>query len=610
VIGTGASWIFRRSNATFNQSLQLDQASTLTVAGDPLNVGDVFVGPGATLRVDTTLDFAPNAIGLLNSGVLTGDGAIVNTNGTFLIDVDPTGSIRPGSSIGTLDITSDLRFQRGSELVAEVDPANAQNADLLDVTGAVTGIDDLTIRVEPIKTGASAADYVAANDYVVLRGTTLDGDSPSLVEGGGLPTLVNVAIVGSPSASGEIALAFSEITVTALPLQPSVTVTGNQNHASVAAGLANLAATAPQTRLASGTTLGAALGTLTRNQATALNTVHAEPFSSYQTVLLEDYDMVAGIVLGRAGGAGLSFGGLATPEDVVASTRGTGPGAAPRDVWGSVARVDGSVDGEGGIGDFGYSISGLVLGADILDDGAVQAGLFGAINRTRFDEHDLIDQEIEGDSYHLGAYASWTGPDGFTASGLVGFAAGRHESRREVSDVGAFTGGTAEADFDTRGFYLGAEVERQLEFGQGWSLTPSLAAVYAETRFLGGTESGGGDFNFTLEESTAESFMTTVGATLRRNFDAGGRDTNLLASLHYHHDWLADENASHEITVRNPILGSFTQVGQNRGAQGVTAGLGLSARISDDAELGAGYAYTWNENGIEHGIGASMLFTW
>lgn len=104
--------------------------------------------------------------------------------------------------------------------------------------------------------------------------------------------------------------------------------------------------------------------------------------------------------------------------------------------------------------------------------------------------------------------------------------------------------------------------------------------------------------------------MTTLGATLRRNLDAGGRDTNLLASLHYHHDWLADDNASHEITVSNPILGSFTQVGQSRGAQGVTARLGLSARISDNAELGAGYAYTWNENGIEHGIGASMLFTW
>ena len=612
----GGNWTFRQSNSAFGNSLILNSSSTLLVeAGSNLNVGDVFVDQGATLSANGTLDYAPSNIGATLLGTLTGNGTLTSTTGFGSFNFNPTSVIRPGTSIGTLTINDDVSFARGARLIAEVDPAAGQNADLLAVNGPVRGANNLTIVVEPLNPGAIASDYVAANDYVVLTGTSIDGDNPTVTESGSLPALVDVAIVGTPSTDNQIALAFTELPLTALAVVPAVTTTGNPNHASVAAGLGTTATAAPDTLLVSGATLLSAVQTLTNDQAAQLNQVHAEPFSSYQTVALEDYDMVAGIVLGRAGNSGVSFGGFSTPEDVVSRARGATAGSSGADnadssFWASAAYVDGSVDGENGVGNFGYSIGGLVLGTDVYDDGTVRAGLFGAFNKLKLDEHDTADQEIEGDLYHIGAYGSWERQDGWTVTGVLGFAFGDHESTRQVPDVGAFTGGAATADFDSFGYYFGAEASRDIQYGRGITITPAAAVVYAKTEQDEMTETGGGDFNFNLEDSDADSLITAFGVTASRTFDGADGRWSVIGSAHYRYDWLADENSSHDVTVSNPILGTFTQVGQNRGAHGVTAGLGLSGQVSDRVEIGAGYAYSWNENGDEHGVGASILVTW
>ena len=622
VVDSGADWVFRRSDSAFDRGLILLPNSALDLeAGRTLSVGDVIVGTGATLSVDGTLDFSPRSVGFALTGTLTGSGTVLNSTGRLFFDINPTGVIRPGiGGIGTLTVTTPgLVFKDGAQLVAEVDPLAAQRADLLVVNGEVRDTDRLSILVEPANPGGDAASYAAAGDFVVLRATTLDGDAPTVIEGGSLPALVDVAIVGSPSASGEVALSFTEVPLAALPLRPAVTTTGNKNHASVVGGIATVA-TSPTTppgsttpTLVSGTTVAAAAGTLTKGDLAALNSVHAEPFSSYQTVMLEDYDMVAGIVLGHAGRSAVSFGGFSTPERGLAGSAmvGRGPlGEGTSDAWASLALVDGSVEGRNGLGSFGYAIGGLVLGTDVYDAGGLRAGVYGAINRTRLSEHDGVEQTIDGRSYHLGAYASWEAGRDFFISGVTGLAFGRHDSERVVPDVGAFTGGTATSSFDTRGLYLGAQIERSFDMGGAFTLTPSASAVYSRTIQKASGETGGGDFSFALGEAQADSLATSIGVTARRSVDASGQNWTVVGSAHYTRDWLAGEDDLHDVTVTNPIFGSYTQVGQNRGANGVTAGLGISGRLSEAIEVGAGYAYSWNDNGDEHGISASVSVTW
>ncbi|MGG7643711.1 autotransporter domain-containing protein [Rhodovulum sp. YNF3179] len=583
-------------------------ANTLTLTGDSSGFAGTTTVDGGTLAIQNKLG---GDVSVMPGGTLAGNGSVGG--------LDASGTISPGTSIGTLTVNGDAAFRAGSTLLAEVDPAAVQNADRLAVNGDVTGIDDLTIEVVPLSPGLTAADYVAANTYTVLTAAgSIDGDNPGIQLDGGLPALVDVNVVGTPSADGQVELNFTDITLGQLSKKAKVQ-TGSKNHATVVGAIANTATTAPTTPLPSSTTttVGQAVQTLTNAQLAQLNDVHIEPFSSYQSVSLEDYDMVAGIVLSEAGGAGLSFGGISAPAQLAAATQDVdvtrGPIAAPgadRGVWGSLAFVDGTVDGKAGVGSFDYSVKGLVLGADLVSDGVMRAGVFGALNRMELGEHDTVDQVIEGDSYHVGAYGSWQRGDGLTLSGVVGYAFGDHESTRVVPDVGGFTGGTARAEFDSRGFYIGAEAAQRFDLTGGVAVTPSVSAIFAQVTQDGATESGGGDFNFALDESTADSLMTTVGLTAERRMETASGSWKLLGSAHYHYDWLAAEDAFHDITASNPITGTITQVGQNRGAHGLTAGLGISGQLTESIAVGAGYAYGWNEDGEEHALSASFSMTW
>mgnify|MGYP002152254290 FL=1 len=98
--------------------------------------------------------------------------------------------------------------------------------------------------------------------------------------------------------------------------------------------------------------------------------------------------------------------------------------------------------------------------------------------------------------------------------------------------------------------------------------------------------------------------------TAERRMETASGSWKLLGSAHYHYDWLAAEDAFHDITASNPITGTITQVGQNRGAHGLTAGLGISGQLTESIAVGAGYAYGWNEDGEEHARSASFSMTW
>lgn len=608
-VASGANWIYRQANDSFSGFLALEPNAIFEIeVGSTLDVGDVLALPASTLKVNGTLAFTPQtSIGGSFRGTLTGDG-VINLLGGADPEITSTSIVRPGNSIGTLTFGSGLRIEPGAQLIIEVDPSAPQNADRLAVNGAVTGINGLSIEVETLNAGASAQDYVAANNYVVVTASSIDGNTPKVTKGGGLPSLLDVNIVGTPSTSGQVALAFSEVPISQLPQQPAVTQTGNVNHANLAAAIANAATNNPNATLVSGMTVLQAVATLTNDQAAQLNGLHAEPFSSYHTVSLEDYDMVAGAVLGRLGGSGSSFGGVSTSLNFLAPTKPAGLNTSG--VWAAAGYVDGSVDGFGGLGSFGYTIGGVVLGSDLYQDAKVTAGLFGAINRLSFSEHDTVDQDIEGESYHLGAYYRWKANHGLSVSGVFGFALGEHESHRSLPNLGGFTGGTARTEIKTRGVYVGAEVQRSYTMANGVRIIPSAAMVYARAKHDGATETGGGDFNLTLAESSAESLLTSIGWTAQRDISRGRGQWTLIGSAHYHYDWFADEKSVHEISVSNPIFGAFTQVGQNKGAHGFTAALGLSGRISDNVTVGANYGFSWNENGEEHVLGASLSVTW
>jgi len=99
---------------------------------------------------------------IMNSGTLQGSGTI----GNLSFSDNSTGTIEPGNSIGTLNVSGTVALNSGSVLVIEVDAAG--NNDKIVATGAVTA--GGTLRVSP-----ASGTYSNGQQYTIITGSSVSG---------------------------------------------------------------------------------------------------------------------------------------------------------------------------------------------------------------------------------------------------------------------------------------------------------------------------------------------------------------------------------------------------------------------------------------------------
>ncbi|WP_238528860.1 autotransporter outer membrane beta-barrel domain-containing protein [Ruegeria conchae] len=581
------------------------QASDFTLTNSSMSAtSNMVIGAGSTLRLDassslTTVDFD-------NFGTLAGNGTV----NAFNFNVRNGAVLSPGSSIGTLNINSAISFAAGSTILSEVDPAAAQKADLVSSTDAVTGINNATIQVEAARPGLTAQDYAAGNDYTVFQASSFDGNSPTLVAGGSLPALSSLSISNTPTVDGRIDIAFSTLPVSSLPQHPAVV--GSPNASNLAGAVANTTNTSPGTILTNGTTLGNAVNTLTNSGLAGFNRVHAEPYSSNLTVGLEQLDLITNTVLSHADCRKYQAVGFSNEDQPIASgdiDSAQSPSGAidcsDRRWWIDTAYVSGDVDGSNGLGTFDYSLGTILVGADVASTDRGVVGVYAGFGTSSMDEHDQVDQDFSTDSYHVGVYGRTT-TGTWEFSGLVGYMFGETDAKRNNPSVDGFTGGEAKSDLDQEGIHAGIQALKLFNLDSGARVSTVFGLNYGRIQQGSGTETGGGDFNYSIEKANAESLVASIGVDYQRDFLTENGLLTPIAFARYEYDFFANKDSEHEITVTSPIFGTFTQVGQNRGANGFVLGLGLGYQISDLARLTAGYGYSVRSNGQEHGLGANL----
>ena len=276
-------------------------------------------------------------------------------------------------------------------------------------------------------------------------------------------------------------------------------------------------------------------------------------------------------------------------------------------IWLDASFTDGRVDGEGGLGSFGYKLKNFVAGVDLYAEEDRGLGLFMGFGQLDYGEHDQVDQQIDTNDIHAGVYGR-IDQAGYSLRGLVGVMRGQSDSTRNNGDIGQFSGGTATSDFDSSGFYVSGEVVREYISKTGLQINPSLGLSYARVSQDALQETGGGDFNYSVDEADASSFVTSVGVDISKTYLRNSSAVTPIAFARLDFDWLAKKDSEHEVVVTSPLFGSYTQTGQNRGPLAASIGLGLQARLSERARLSAGYAYTYTSNGYENSFGAN--FAW
>ncbi len=606
LVDAGGDWTLDGSG--LSGGLTVGPGGRLTApAGADLAVVDFLLDDGAALLLEGRIVSAFGNLGAVISGAVSGSGVLEATSGAPIL-VTSTATISPGSSIGTLTFRGPVtRFESGARLISELDPGAAQNADLFVIEGDAQRAERLTVEASGIRGGLTPAELAAGGDYTLLRATGLSG-APTVTEGANLPAAAQLQVVGDPAQSGEVTIRFIDATAspqlpTVIANKPQVTATGNPNHSTLVTTVAMTAVTNPTVTLATGQPVIDVIPTLTNGNLAAFNGVHAEAYATHLSVLLEQLDEVANTVMDHASGLGQPFGSGAAPVPV--ASQGGAAGDARSRVWFDAGFVTGDIDGDNGLGGVDYQLYNIVVGVDLFRSEAFTGGAFLGAGRSETGEHDVVDQDFETDAVHAGLYARYLLESGVTLSGVAGLSYARTETERDNPAVGGFTGGTAEAEFDSIGLFAGLRAAKT--FGaEGFLITPSAGAYFGYVDQESAQETGGGDFNYRIGGSSAESLVTSLGLSLERPIATGAGVLTPVAFGRYEHDWLAGSDDEHDVTVTSPVFGAFRQVGQSRGDHGFVVGAGLSYALRDEIGLSAGYLYSHRSNGEEHGFGANL----
>ena len=590
-----------------------------TLSGGIFSESAVLIGQfkDATLRVDDPDQ--PSGMTFFLNGFDFGPKARITFEGDnkIISRIDPSGVILD-PAFPTLKSYSDAFFFE-------------RNLPFTDDTFTVNGLGNVTVELNPFATGRTAQDYATGGmnqdgiydvvfftfDNTATTPATADSDDVAVSLGGAMPALLTATQVAIPSADNKVSYKLEAQPVTSLITHPAVTTQNQQSAVSLLVNSHNAGNTQTQT----------ALNSITNSQLQSqTDSLHAEPYSSYMTVSLEHNDMVMNTVFNqtaRTKGVNTgrlveakqpaakkqywaSSGTIGTASDVVQTSR---PDPS-RSTWLDVSYSEGDVDGDGDLGDFDYTLTGLTIGQDLVATRDRTLGVYVSFGTQEMDEHDKAIQDFDGDIYHLGLYLNQSNVGGWDISGILGYAYGDHSSKRRVSLANSST--TSTADYDSHSIYAGVK-GAIVGYRNDWmTLSPELGLSYIYYDQESFQESGDPNLSLRVDSSDAQAIVTSAG--LNAQFASFTETTPVypLAFVRYEHDFYANENNEHEVNAALVAHPGFKQtfVGQNRGENSILVGLGLGSDISSALQVQGGFVHAEHSHGSEWGAGLNLKYYW
>ena len=576
-------------------------SGTLTLSGTSTGTGVVSI-IGGQLNVTGT---APMAATVSPNEILSGSGIIGSI-------VSNQGMVTPGNSIGTLNVSNDYTQTATGTLEIELAPDGSAN-DLLAVGGAANLDGSLKVKGE---NGALLTPAVGGNPYTIITaGGGVNGQFSSTPPLGAFtfqPTYnVNDVQLGVTYAGFSAVQNSATIPGTGTTNQLTKTTTLDKTPV-VSTGFNSGNADFDQILLEIANETADEL-------AATINAIIAEPYAAFMSVLLEQNDFYAETVLDRAqvcsptGRGTLGQVSLREPNETDPDSTFTGCGSAadPRrhGAWLDATWVAGDVDGEDGLSGYDYRTAGVILGYDTAFKHNLSGGVAVGFGQPKLDSYDLADAEIDGDSYFVSTYGTYT-RNRVEIAGLLGYTFGSYDSERRIR-FGSIDR-TARGDFDGDGVIVSAKAAYFYNRG-GYDLVPEVGLTYSKVWQDGFVETGADSLNLKIEDADAYSVVSSVGLRMGTMIESGSTQIRPHALVRYEYDWNAGDDNAHDLDssfAELPGLGSIPMIGQNRGEHGVTVGGGGTIQVTESVDLFADAGYRWNSNGEEYTLGAGLRMSW
>jgi len=158
ILGTGATLTFGTSNSTTVASA-ISGVGGLTKQGS----GTVIFSGASTYTGPTQINAGTLVInGSTTSPTTVAAGATLKGTGTIASSLNVFGTLRPGNSVGTINVAGPVTFNAGMTFAVELDPAQAS---LLNVTaGGVTINPGATLSILP-----NPGNYTVGSTYTIIQ---------------------------------------------------------------------------------------------------------------------------------------------------------------------------------------------------------------------------------------------------------------------------------------------------------------------------------------------------------------------------------------------------------------------------------------------------------
>jgi hypothetical protein len=348
--------------------------------------------------------------------------------------------------------------------------------------------------------------------------------------------------------------------------------------------------------LENGTTLVGAVQSLTTSQVNELTSVHAEGYSSNMTINLEQMKTVANTVMDRIHNGISESSGNSVSYKLDAG----------RYAWADVAAFNGTVNSYDGLAGFGYQSYYGVVGVDLFRNQTGGLGIYAGAGQSNMNQSTQVSQSFRNNMGYVGMYGGvYLGRD-WKLSGALGYSLGQSKATRNNPDVGEFTGGVASDNYSSRGAFAAVKLSHSMLIGKSFTLTPFLGGSYSQLNTSAVNESGGGDFNYSINAAKSYQAISFLGAEFVQPLNVSNSALSAVGFYRFSYNWSANNDAAHTVTATSSVFGSFNQTGANMGPVSNLFGLGLQGQLTKDVSLRVGAVASINSNGYQYGGGGEL----
>ncbi len=553
--GTGTSYSFSSQGGTIGGNVNLADGSSTT--GGSI---DNRIVVGGDVNVDDT--------------------SILGGNWRVGGDLNNSGTLSPGNSIGRVDIGGDLNLTPSS--VYQVDVDLSGDADLVTVAG--------TAYLDGIVTVTPMDGFKLASPYTILTAGAIDGQFQS-------------ASLAEPSAFLDTSLAQSATDVT-------LTVERNSTSFSSIAQTANQVAVAnaiDQLPLSHGVAGAIALSSVD-DAREAFHYLSGDANASVKTGLIETAHLTADAINNRLRSAFEGVGAKAMPVLSFAQSAKTGAAAAIDDA--SIAQPSYNYafwatgfgswidhDGNSNAGGLKTSTGGFLSGLDVGFASGWRVGFVGGYSETDLDAKGRY-ASATSDNWHLGVY-------GGNQWGALGLRAGLihtwHgvDSSRSTSYAGY--GDSLAADYDARTLQAFGEVGYRIDVTPV-SFEPFANLSHIRLRTDGYTEKGGASA-LTVESETTNTTFTTLGVRASTPLQLGATTANLKGTIGWRHAYGDITPESTQAFIGGT---AFTVQGAPIAKDAALLEAGFDVAITETSTFGLSYVGQFGNGTTQNGFNASF----